>query len=341
MTMTGKERFLAACNNQPVDRPPVWIMRQAGRYLPEYRELRREHRFVDFCRQAELAREVALQPLRRFPLDAAILFSDILVIPEAMGISVDYRDGGPVLEPKIESPEEVERLLVPDVTRDLKYVADALDAIRDGIGPDLALLGFAGAPYTLASYIVAGGGGKRISAVKLLAMTNPEMLDTLLTRLTDVVIDYLHMQLAHGADAVQLFDTWAGELSPHAYARFEAPHVARIVAAMKAAGAPLIYYINGSAGLLDEIAKLNLDVFGVDWRQSLASVRAKLGPDVALQGNLDPLELYAPETAVRSRAREMAIELGGRGHIINLGHGIYPDTPIEGLAAFVDEITQM
>lgn len=339
--MKPRDRFLAACRNETVDRPPVWIMRQAGRYLPEYRELRSQYRFVDFCRRAELAREVALQPLRRFPLDAAILFSDILVIPEAMGIEVDYRDGGPVLSPLVETEADLDALTEPDVTRDLGYVAEALQAIRDGIGPDLALIGFAGAPYTLASYMIAGQGSKRLSAVKLMAVRQPELLDRLLGRLTDIIIRYLIMQRDKGADVVQLFDTWAGDLTPEAYARIEAPHVARIIAAMKAENIPVIYYINGSAGLLNEVRGLAPDVFGVDWRLRLSAAREALGPDIALQGNLDPHELYGPEATIRARVRELAAELGGRGHIFNLGHGIYPDTPVEGLAAFVDEVTRL
>ncbi len=341
--MNRRERFCAACRGEAVDRPPVWVMRQAGRYLPEYLELRSRHSFLDVCHKAELAREVALQPLRRFPLDAAILFSDILVVPEAMGITVDYPDGGPTLAPLIDSQAALQHLHEPDITRELGYVGEALDAIRDGIGPDMALIGFAGAPYTLATYMVEGGGGeKRFRGIKRLAAQEPEFLQSLLDRLVDTVTGYLRMQIEHGADALQLFDTWAGELSPADFRRFALPAVARIVENLKPSGVPVIYYVNGVGGLLEDMTTSGADVLSVDWRVSLADARRRTNDAVPLQGNLDPLELTGSEAYIRRRVRELHAEMrGGRGHIFNLGHGVLPDTPIEGVRVFVDEVTRL
>lgn len=338
--MTSKERFLAACRCEPVDRPPVWIMRQAGRYLPEYRELRAKHSFLDFCRKPELAREVALQPLRRFPLDAAILFSDILVVPEAMGIKVEYPEGGPQLAPKIDSAETLASLDQPDVEKALGYVGDAVEAIRDGIGPDLALIGFAGAPYTLANYM-ADGGSKHLSAVKLMAYRDRPLLDDLLDRLADIVIEYLRMQVARGADVVQLFDTWAAELGPREFIDIELPRVKRIIAGLADLGVPVIYYVNGVSSLFAPLSETGAQVQGLDWRVTLKEARRQLGDKVALQGNMDPLALFGPEAGIRRWVREAHEELGGVGHIFNLGHGIVPQAPIDGLAAFVDEVTRL
>ena len=340
--MKPRDRFIAACHRKAVDRPPVWIMRQAGRYLPEYRALRAKHSFGEICREPELVLEAALQPLRRFPLDAVILFSDIMVVPEAMGVRVEYADGGPQLHLKIESRDDIEALNDPDVGEALGYVGEALEAIRGEIGADMTLLGFSGAPYTLASYMVAGGGSGRGSAVKLMAYRNPEVLERLLERLSPVVSSYLRLQAVRGADALQLFDTWAGELSPSGFERFALPWVERIVADLRDLEVPIIYYTNGVAGLLPQISACDFDVLGVDWRISLDEVRRRTGNRFALQGNLDPRELFAPESHIRRRVREIHEEMGGRpGHIFNLGHGVCPDTPLEGVAAFVDEITRL
>jgi len=339
--LTSKERFLAACRNEEVDRPPVWIMRQAGRYLPEYMELRAKHSFLDFCKIPELAREVALQPLSRFELDASILFSDILVVPEAMGLTVDYPKGGPTLAPIVDDDSGLDSLQMPDVDDKLGYVGEALEAIRDGIGPDKALIGFAGAPYTLATYMVEGGGSKKISKLKLLAFQKPAFVDCLLDMLTDVVIDYLKMQIRHGADVVQVFDTWAGELAPVDFARFELPRIKRIVEAIKPLGVPIIYFVNGVAGLLDLLPQTKADVLGVDWKISIGEFRKRVGDNFAVQGNLDPLELYGDTGRIRQRVREIHRESGGKGHIFNLGHGVTPKTPIAGVEAFVDEVLKL
>ena len=341
--MNSKERFLAACRRQPVDRPPVWIMRQAGRYLPEFRELRAKHSFLEVCRTPELAREVALQPLRRFPLDASILFSDILVVPEAMGLELAFPpQGGPTLNPPIRSAEDVARLIEPDIVESLGYVGDAVEAIREGIGPERALIGFAGAPYTLATYMIEGGSSKQFKQLKRLAYTQPETYHQLMDRMTNVLVGYLRMQAERGADALQLFDSWAGDLSPHDFRALALPWVKRIIEGLSDLDVPLIYFINGVAGLLDQALESGAQVLGIDWRMSMLQARERTGGKVALQGNLDPLELYGPEERIRARTREIHAEMGGEpGHIFNLGHGILPDAPIEGLAAFVDEVTKL
>ncbi|RJO63849.1 MAG: uroporphyrinogen decarboxylase [Myxococcales bacterium] len=340
--MNSRERFLSACRLKPVDRPPVWVMRQAGRYLPEYRALREKHSFLDVCRTPELAREVTLQPLRRFPLDAAILFSDILVVPEAMGVNVEFADEGPVLTPRLDSPQALAALIDPDVERALGYVGLALDAIREGMGPEKALLGFSGAPYTLATYMVEGRASKPFSAIKTLAYREPALLHALLARLADVVTRYLRLQAAHGADAVQLFDTWAGELAPADFSVFALPYVQRIVRGLADLDLPVIYFVNGLGGLVERAVESGAAALGVDWRVSLADVRRRTQGKVALQGNLDPLELYGPADRIRRRVRELYAETAGApGFILNLGHGILPDTPIEGMAAFADEATRL
>ncbi len=340
--MNSRERFLNACRCQKVDRPPVWIMRQAGRYLPEYRELRRKHAFAEICRTPELAREVALQPLRRFPLDAAILFSDILVVPEAMGLTVDYLEGGPKVGPALDSPFAVDTLQTADAASKLEYVGDAVAAIREGIGPDKALIGFAGAPYTLATYMVEGGSSKRFETIKHLAYRHPETIQNLLKKLTLVVRDFLRMQVERGADAIQIFDTWAGELSVPDFERLALPAVRRIVSGLSDLNVPIIYFVNGVGGKLRQIEQSGADVLGVDFRSSLTYARRRIRTKVSLQGNLDPMELFAPEHYIRQRVRDLDGEMAGYfGHILNLGHGILPDTPIEGVETFVDEVLKL
>lgn len=340
--MNGKERFLAACSGVKLDRPPVWVMRQAGRYLPEYRELRERHSFLDVCRSPELAREVALQPLRRFPLDAAILFSDILVVPEAMGQKVSYLENGPVLHPRVDSADAVELLADVDVGKTLGYVGDAIEAIREGIGPDKALIGFSGGPYTLATYMVEGGGAKRFINIRRMMLESPALLDKLLGRLASLVARYLRMQAERGADALHIFDTWAGELAPDSYRRFVLPGIQRIISDLSDVDAPVIYFINGVGGLLEEMAKTGAKVLGIDWRTSMTDARRRSEDAMALQGNLDPLELLGPEERIRRRVREIHAEMeGGPGHIFSLGHGLFPEAPIAGLSTFIDEVTRL
>ncbi len=340
--MNGRERFLAACNRQPVDRPPVWVMRQAGRYLPEYMEVRAKHDFLEVCRSPELVTEVTMQPLRRFNLDAAIIFSDILVVPEAMGQQVTYPKGGPRLTPTIRQASDLAQLKECEPEKDLAYVGDALRLMRQTMGEDRALLGFAGAPYTLATYMVEGGGSRHQEQTKRLALCDPVLMDELLERLADGVARFLKLQIEAGADAVQIFDTWAGDLSPTDFERLALKPARRVTAQLADLGVPIIYFMNGIAAHLEAAADSGATALGIDWRLDLAEARRRTGGKMALQGNLDPLVLSGPTAIIRERVRAIHDSLDGApGHIFNLGHGVLPTTPIEGVAAFVDAVVEL
>ncbi len=340
--MNGRSRFLAACTGAPVDRPPVWIMRQAGRYLPEYLELRAKHSFTEVCQTPALTLEVALQPLRRFDLDAAIVFSDILVIPEAMGQTVTYPEGGPQLGPPLGEIFDPDDLVPRDVSSALSYVYEAIRLLRAEMGDDRAVLGFAGAPYSLASYMVQGGGSRHNEAIKALLYRDPARGAALLDRIADVVAEHLTLQVEAGADAVQIFDTWAGGMQPEDYVRFALPPTRKILDRLAGLGVPRILFVNGIAGILPHVATAGADVISVDWRTDLAGTAAALGDDVAVQGNLDPVELFGPPERIRARVRAIHRDLGRRtGHIFNLGHGILPGTPVEGAGAFVDAVHEL
>ncbi len=334
--------FLRACRRQNRDRPPVWIMRQAGRYLPEYQELRRRHTFVEMCTSPELAVEISLQPLRRFEFDAAIVFYDILFLPEAMGAPLRFDDRGPAFLHPIRERSHVEALHPPDLEardpkRGIGVVLDSLKALRSEVSPALAVLGFAGAPFTLATYLVEGEfrGGERI---RRLAVEDPHLLHDLLARLTDATCDYLSLQIDAGADAVQLFDTWAGILSLEAYNEFALPYQKRIFARVAECRAPGILYVNGGPHLLTSMAQSGATALSVDWREPLASVRERVGSGLALQGNLDPATLFAPAAVIRRKTRELLQSMApDAGHVLNLGHGIHRDTPIEAVEVFVEE----
>ena len=340
--MRGRERFLAACTRQPVDRPPVWIMRQAGRYLPEYLALRAKHSFTEVCQTPALTLEVALQPLRRFALDAAIVFSDILVIPEAMGQTVEYPEGGPRLSPPLGMDTDPDSLVPRDVSSALGYVYEAIRLLRAEMGDDRAVLGFAGAPYSLASYMVEGGGSRHNEAIKKLMYRDPERATALLDRIADVVVEHLELQVQAGADAVQIFDTWAGGLQPEDYVRFALPPTRRILDRLAGLGVPRILFVNGIAGILPHVATAGADVISVDWRSDLAATASELGDGVTVQGNLDPVELFGTPDRIRARVRATHRDLGRTtGHVFNLGHGILPGTPVEGAGAFVDAVLEL
>jgi uroporphyrinogen decarboxylase len=317
-------------------------MRQAGRYLPEYQEVRARHGFLEVCRSPELVTEVTMQPLRRFGLDAAIIFSDILVVPEAMGQEVTYPAGGPRLAPPIRATADLQRLRPCNPETDLAYVAEALVHMRRAMGDDRALLGFAGAPYTLATYMIEGGGSKHQEQTKRLALQEPGLVDELLERLSDTVARFLRLQIEAGADAVQLFDTWAGDLSHTDYERLALAPTRRVTAALADLDVPVIYFMNGIAAHLGAAARSGATVLGIDWRLDLAEARRRTDGRLALQGNLDPLVLSAPPALIRERVRAIHASLeGAPGHIFNLGHGVLPTTPIEGVAAFVDAVREL
>lgn len=332
--ITSRERLRAVCRGELVDRPPVWIMRQAGRTLPEYNALRAKYSFWELVRTPELASEVTAQPVRRFPLDAAIVFSDILTVPVAMGLDITF-DPSPKVGNPVRTAADIQQLRLPEVDAELGYVAEALQSSRALIGNDLALIGFAGAPYTIASYMVEGGGSKSYTKIKALMYGQPQLYHDLMTRISTVTAAYLQMQLRAGADCVQLFDSWAGELSPSDYGQYALPYVKQVVSAVQKEG-PIIYYVNGIGNFLELAASSGADVLGIDWRVELGQVRSRVGDDVVLQGNLDPAALFAPAELIRGKVNGILKQTTGIRHILNLGHGLAPDTPLSGIEAFIE-----
>ncbi len=331
-----KELFQRACRCEPVERVPVWMMRQAGRYLPEYQAVRAEHSFLEICKTPELAAEVSLQPFRTVGVDAIIVFSDILVVAEAMGMKLDVPDAGPVLADPIRDAAAVRRLRDFDPERETRFVGDAIRTICKAAGPGVPVIGFAAAPWTLACYMIEGQTRGDVSTAKGMLADEPGLVRELTERIAGVTARYLQAQIAAGASAVQLFDTWASELSPSQYEEFELPATRSIFDALGATGVPRILFAKGSARILDAMAKTGADVLSVDWKTDLADARRELGISVALQGNVEPSILLGPIDAVRRAAEEAVAKTGGIGHILNLGHGILPNTPVENARAFVE-----
>ena len=330
-----KELFLRACRCEPVERVPVWMMRQAGRYLPEYQAVRAEHSFLEICKTPELAAEVSLQPFRTVGVDAIIVFSDILVVAEAMGMKLDVPDAGPVLADPIRDAAAVRRLRDFDPEWETGFVGDAIRAICKAAGPSVPVIGFAAAPWTLACYMIEGQTRGDVSTAKRMLADEPALVQELTERIAGVTARYLQAQIAAGASAVQLFDTWASELSPSQYGEFELPAARSIFDALGATGVPRILFAKGSARILGAMAKTGADVLSVDWKTDLADARRELGVSMALQGNVEPSILLGPVDAVRRAAEEAVRKTGGIGHILNLGHGILPNTPVENARAFV------
>lgn len=341
---TSEPLFLRACRREPVERTPIWMMRQAGRYLPSYRAVRARHSFLEMCHTPELACEVTLQPIEQFGFDAAILFSDILVTLPAMGLDVTFPEKGPVIAAPVRDRAAIDRLVVPDPVDKLGYVMEAVRQIRRGLGGTTPLIGFAGAPFTLLTYAVEGGGSKDYVHSKQLLFGDAPAAHALLEKMADTVAAYLAAQVEAGAQAVQLFDSWAGILSPRDFAEFAlrwARHVIsklRAHPAVAAARVPIIYFVNGCAPYLETYPTSGADVLGVDWRIDLATVRAAVGDNVALQGNLDPGALYLPPDELRARVDAVLSQGGGRGHIFNLGHGVTPPTDPEHVRIMVDTV---
>jgi uroporphyrinogen decarboxylase len=334
------DRFIRALKRQPVDATPVWMMRQAGRYLPEYRATRaRAKDFMGLVRAPELACEVTLQPLARFPLDAAILFSDILTIPDAMGLGLHFIDGeGPRFRDPVRTADAIDKLGVPDPETELRYVMDAVRTIRGALHGSVPLIGFAGSPWTLATYMVEGGGGHDFQIVKKMAYDEPAVMQKLLDTLSQAVSTYLLAQVAAGAQALMLFDTWGGVLAPEAYARCSLAPMAAIVNALKAKApeVPVILFTKGGATHLEALAATGCDALGIDWTVELSDARERVGGRVALQGNLDPCILFASPERIRDEVTRVLNSYGpGPGHVFNLGHGILPQTPPEHAAAMV------
>jgi uroporphyrinogen decarboxylase len=335
--------FLRACRREPVERPPVWMMRQAGRYLPEYRAVRARADFLTMVRTPELAVEVTLQPVDLIGVDAAIIFSDILVIPQAMGLTLLVEEGsGPRFPEPVRTTVDIARLRDPDPEESLGYVLEALRLARRELAGRVPLIGFAGAPWTLMSYMVEGSGSKSFARAKRFLAEEPERAHELLSRLARVVGDFLAAQVRAGAQAVQVFDSWASALGPCDFREFALPYLAEAVRIARGAGAPVIAFAPGAGWALEEIADVSgADVIGVDWQTDAGEARRRLAKrPVALQGNLDPCWLYCPPSVIRERTHEMLDAFGGQGHIANLGHGILPDVPVPHARAFVEAVRE-
>src|SRR3954469_2037472 len=339
--MTSRERFLAACAGKNLERPPLWVMRQAGRYLPEYRALKAKSSFLQMVRTPALAAEVTLQPLRRFALDAAILFSDILVIPEALGQAYHFRESGGIgMEYRLETRAQVDALAPVDaVTGRFRYVSDALTLLKKELAGSHALLGFGGSPWTLATYMVEGGSSDEFERIKQLYYTERGMFDALLEKLTAALIAYFRMQIAAGADAIQIFDSWGGIIAGPDYEAASLRWIRHIVAALPR-DFPVILYAKGTAPHVLDQAFTGIRVLSVDWTNDLAVVRRTLPANVAVQGNLDPVLLNtAPDIVRRESLRLLESMRGAHGHIFNLGHGILPQAKIECMETLVDAVT--
>ena len=327
--------LIKACRGESVPRTPVWMMRQAGRYLPEYRAIRKDVPFLQLCKTPELAAEVSLQPLRILEVDAVIFFSDILIPVEGMGIDVSLTDRGPEIGNPVRSAGSVESLRIPEPDEAFPFTGTVLGILREELKGRVPLIGFAGAPWTLASYVVEGGGSRSFAEVKRMAFETPHLLHALLDKLADTVGKYLAYQIESGAQVVQLFDTWAGELAPVDYEEFALPYTRKIFEAI-GDRVPRILYVNGTAALLERMARSGADVLSIDWRVPVAEARARVGARIALQGNLDPCLLLGRPERMRARTAEILEQAGPRGHVLNLGHGILPSTPVENARAFVE-----
>ena len=337
-TLTRKDLFLRACRGDSLPRVPVWMMRQAGRYLPEYRAIRAKHPFLEVCKTPDLAAEVSLQPFRRLGVDAVIVFSDILIPAEAMGLPLELGDGGPHLPKPVRCKSDVEALHRFDPERETGFLPEAIRRIVRELGPDVPVLGFAASPWTLACYMVEGRGSDSFAVVKTFLRADPATFRALLERIAQATIPYLQAQVAAGAAAVQLFDTWCGELALAEYESFVLPAVQQIISALHSSHpqTPVIYYTKASHHLLSAIAQSGANVLSVDWRVDLAALRAQLGPRIALQGNLDPTILLGPPSLIPQATSAIINSLRQTGHILNLGHGILPNTPVESAQLFID-----
>lgn len=333
--LSRKELFLRACRGEPVPRLPVWMMRQAGRYLPEYREIRAKHSFLQVCKTPDLAVEVSLQPFRRLGVDAIIIFSDILIPAEAMGLPLELEDAGPNLPEPVRTEADVKKLHIFDPERETGFLMEALRRTVRYAGPDVPVLGFAASPWTLACYMVEGRTKEGFATVKNFLYREPKVFRELLHRIAQATIPYLKAQIAAGVSAVQLFDTWCGELDLHDYTEFVLPAVQEVISGLSHV-VPVIYYTKASHHLLPSVVKSGADVLSVDWRVPLHELRALAGPRVALQGNLDPAILFGPQEKIRDATLGLVAELQGRGHIVNLGHGILQHTPVENAQLFID-----
>jgi len=338
--MNSLERLMAACDSKPVDRPPVWLMRQAGRYLPEYRKLRQQHEFWEMMRNPELATEVTMQPLRRFGVDAAILFSDILIVLDAMGVEVRYKKGGPVIQPLINDESGLTRLETVDADKQFAYLAETIGRLAEQLHPQVGLIGFAGAPFTLASYLIQKGPSKDLTTLKKLAAKRPEIYEEILERICDVVVDLLRLQARAGADLLQIFDTWSGKLNLEEYLQLAQPYSERVIERLADLKIPVTLYIRNASQLAKAAASTGCRVLSIDCSLPIGEARARLGDGLALQGNYDPARLKGDPAVIRQEVQAMIESVRGTGLIVNLGQGLTPDTPVAGVEAFVTAVKE-
>ena len=334
--------FLAACRREKTPYTPVWLMRQAGRYMEEYRRLRAEFGFLQLCKRPDLAAEITVTPVERLGVDAAILFADILLLLEPMGVGLEYtKDDGPVIRRPVRSGAEVDRLLEFDPEKSLPFVFDAVRKSCVALNGKVPLIGFSGAPFTLASYLIEGGGSRNYIHTKQLIYSDPDAWHALMKRLSQAIVKYLNAQIAAGAEVVQLFDSWVGCMSPDDYQKYVLPHTRATISGLTP-GMPVIHFSTGTAGLLKLIRAGGGDIIGVDWRVNLDEAWQRVGYDVGIQGNLDPVALLAPQDEIRRKVQEILKRAGGRaGHIFNLGHGVLPETPVEHVIAMVDAVHEL
>lgn len=342
MSELKNDLFLRACKKQDVERTPIWIMRQAGRYLPEYREVRAKSDFLTMCKTPELAAEVTIQPVDLVGVDAAILFSDILVIPEAMGMHLEMNEGkGPVFPSPIRTVDDAKKLKDIDPTKELKYVLDAVTLTKRILDNRVPLIGFSGSPWTLLTYMVEGKGSKNFSEVKKLIYNNPKLAHFLLDKLSNVISEYLSAKIEAGCNAVQIFDTWGGVLSQKDFNEFSLSYVEKIISNIKRKDEPVIFFAKGVHHSLDKMASIGANVLGLDWTMDLGKVRDQVGDRVALQGNMDPTVLYADKDYINKEVNRVLASFGtGNGHVFNLGHGVLPDIDPENVKALVQFVKE-
>jgi uroporphyrinogen decarboxylase len=329
-------RFLDACWGKPVDRTPVWLMRQAGRYLPEYMAVRSKCTFLELCKTPELAAEVSIQPVDILGVDAAIMFSDILTPVEPMGMKLDFVPG-PVFESPIRSMADVDKLRIPQMEQDVPYVLETIKILRRELAGKVPLIGFGGAPFTLACYMVEGKGSKDFAQIKRMMYAAPDIYAALMDKITTMSMEYLNAQITAGAQCIQIFDTWGGILSPADYERYVLPYTVRLINGLNRMETPVIHFVKGSGAMLDTVKKAGGDVMGLDWHVNLGAARDLIGPQMAVQGNLDPTVLYATPEIIEREVKRVLDENAGRpGHIFNLGHGILPTVPPENARFMVE-----
>jgi len=338
--MIKNDLFLRTLKGETVARPPVWMMRQAGRYLPEFMEIKHKYDFFTRCQTPELASEITVQPIRRYGMDAAILFSDILVIPQAMNIEVEMKPNfGPYLPHPIRTQKDLDRVIVPDVQASLGYVLEAIKATKEKLNNEIPLIGFAGSPWTILCYCVQGQGSKNFDKAKELCFTQPTVAHELLQKITDTTIEYLKAKVKAGVDAVQVFDSWGGMLSPTDYQEFSWYYIQQIIDALKEA-APVIVFGKGCWFALGDMAKSGASALGVDWTCSARNARYLSGGKITLQGNFDPSRLLSPPAEIKRMVTQMIREFGKDQYIVNLGHGILPNIPVENAKAFIDAVKE-